>query len=237
MPVPPFIANRLATAAPPNCDVVADSIPVVSFGDPEVARVATIGINPSRAEFLVRGRLRMGRQERIPSLTSLGVTSLVGASSTIIEAAYQGCCDYFRLNYYKGWFNKFNEVLAKAGASYHDRSACHLDLVQVATDPVWGKLNTIQQMTLLTADKGFLSQLINNGKFELLLLNGRTCMDVVGTALPVTWSACWKFKHLTRQYEVKEGMYGHRRVIGWSLNLQSTPGVTPSTRNSLAAFI
>jgi hypothetical protein len=138
----------------------------------------------------------------------------------VVDAAYQGCCDYFNTkNYYRGWFDKLNEVLARAGASYHDRTACHLDLVQAATDPVWDELDPAEKAALLAADAGFLPQLINHGNFDLLLLNGRQCLEVVSAALPVAWATSHPFLHLGKQYVVKEGTYGHRHVVAWSQKL------------------
>ena len=117
LPVPAFIAARLCAMVPPGCGILPQSIPVVSFGDPELARVATIGINPSVREFHAGGNLRVGSRARLPSLSpgSLGISTLTGAPPHVVDAAYTGCCNYFKTkNYYRGWFDKFNEVLAQA---------------------------------------------------------------------------------------------------------------------------
>jgi hypothetical protein len=43
-----------ARRAPAVAGIVGNSTPVVSFGDPLRAEVATLGINPSRREFFSR---------------------------------------------------------------------------------------------------------------------------------------------------------------------------------------
>ena len=48
-----FTCNKIEfMSRPRDCDVVFGSTPVVSFGDFTKAKVATIGINPSSAEFM-----------------------------------------------------------------------------------------------------------------------------------------------------------------------------------------
>jgi hypothetical protein len=49
---PDYVEQRLRR--PPSSDsmVVAGSTPVIAFGNPGGARVATLGLNPSRQEFL-----------------------------------------------------------------------------------------------------------------------------------------------------------------------------------------
>lgn len=63
--------------------------------------------------------------------------------------------------------------MAACGASYKLGSACHLDLVQWATDPIWSKLATAIRKRLIADDAQFLaSQLQQNERLWLLLVNG-----------------------------------------------------------------
>jgi hypothetical protein len=56
----------------PVAEVVTGSSPVVAFGDPRNASVATLGINPSWHEFLADdGSLFSGSKRRLATLTSL----------------------------------------------------------------------------------------------------------------------------------------------------------------------
>ena len=51
---PDFLVDRVVAPAPNDCGVLAMSTPVVAFGNARVARVATLGLNPSCIEFLNR---------------------------------------------------------------------------------------------------------------------------------------------------------------------------------------
>jgi len=64
-----------------------------------------------------------------------------------------------------------------AGYSYYDGSACHLDLVQWATDPVWGDLEEAEQEKLLEADLHFFREQLSYEHIRLLLLCGKTVME------------------------------------------------------------
>ena len=60
---PGYLVDRACQAPPEGSFVVPGSTPVVAFGNPVRPAVATLGINPSRAEFLDRnGGLLCGRR-------------------------------------------------------------------------------------------------------------------------------------------------------------------------------
>ena len=77
-----FTCNKIEFMSPPrDCDVVYGSTPVVSFGDFTKAKVATIGINPSSAEFMDKsasatsnGLLPEGKK-RLADAETLGLIS------------------------------------------------------------------------------------------------------------------------------------------------------------------
>src|SRR5205814_429172 len=105
------------------------------------ATVATLGLNPSRLEFVdASGRLMTGMVARFETLSSLGVSTLHTASPEILAHALQSCHSYFGRNPYRRWFDTLDDISSGLGVSYYDGSACHLDLAQWATDPTWGKL-------------------------------------------------------------------------------------------------
>lgn len=61
------------------------------------------------------------------------------------------------------------------GASYMERSATHLDLVQEATDPVWSGLNSDELGRLLARDLPFLAwQLENLPRLQAVVCAGAT---------------------------------------------------------------
>jgi hypothetical protein len=61
----------------PVAEVVPRTAPVIAFGDPCRAKVATLGINPSRREFVEDGHLRTGPKRRLATLESLDAESSV----------------------------------------------------------------------------------------------------------------------------------------------------------------
>ena len=74
---PGYVEDRIRRPAPERCFVVPASTPVVAFGNPGVARVATLGLNPSRIEFEIKGVVtrRAGSPLRDPAIAGGHVTS------------------------------------------------------------------------------------------------------------------------------------------------------------------
>jgi hypothetical protein len=128
--VPPYIVEPLRATVPHSSSVVLGSTPVVAFGECRSARVATLGLNPSRQEFLDQnGRELTGADRRFETLRSLGATRLEDAGDSTIRRVFDGCCGYFFRNPYRRWFDQLENIIRPLGASYYDGSACHLDLV------------------------------------------------------------------------------------------------------------
>jgi hypothetical protein len=126
---------------PADAPVVPGSTPVVAFGDPRAAEVATLGINPSAHEFTEDGALLAGGQRRLATLRSLGADALDRLSTAQVARVVADCSAYFDRRPYRRWFDPLDRLQRSAtGASYYDATACHLDLVQWATDPVWGHI-------------------------------------------------------------------------------------------------
>jgi hypothetical protein len=74
--MPEFVMNRLRSPKPAGCFIVQGSTPVIAFGDARNAKVATLGLNPSRQEFLDQnGRELVGEMRRFETLRSVGVAS------------------------------------------------------------------------------------------------------------------------------------------------------------------
>jgi hypothetical protein len=205
--------------------VVAGSTPVVAFGDPLNAWVATVELNPSRAEFPDRtGRELTGKSRRLETLQSLGVKTLAQVSPAVARKIVTGCNEYFRRNPYT-WFKRLEIILGVLRASYFDGTACHLDLVQWATDPVWGKLPKSQQRILIEKDRPFLREQINYGQFKLLLLNGRSVVEQFESLLSCPLETLGKDFPLPGWTLSAGKDHSGVPVIGWNLNLQSTPGI------------
>jgi len=234
-----YVVARLRRP-PPDEHVVPGFTPVLSFGNASDAVVATLGLNPSRQEFLDRnGRELSGTSRRFETLTSLGVADLATASDEVLHRVASACNVYFAVNPYTRWFDQLEPVLQSVGASYYDGSACHLDLVQWATDPVWSKIpNRDVRDRLLAEDAAFLRQQLTTGSFKLLFINGsgvvRQFESVMGISLrPVASVSGSSVKSLLSVGRLPLGT----RVIAWSVNVQSSFGVCNTLRAGLASRV
>ncbi len=234
--VAPYIADRIRRSAPEGAPIVRGSTPVVAFGNPNTAWVATLGLNPSKVEFLdPDGRLFQEGERRLETLYSLGCADLTSAPDAVVERVLTGCNTYFERRPYR-WFNKLARVLRPVGASYEDGTACHLDLVQWATDPVWGLLDSRIRGTLLDADLPFLRQQLAQERIRLLLLNGMQIVNACQQRLliPLEESA----RLTSGRVRIFTGRTPHGIVcIGWNINLQSSFGVSGEELDSIGQVI
>jgi hypothetical protein len=221
---PAHLIDRARRAPDPDLPVVAGTTPVIAFGDPTEARIATIGINPSSSEFCdSSGSLLRGAQRRLATLESLGVVRYDQITHDHANAIVAECASYFDRRPYH-WFEPLNEVLKHAlDASYADRTACHLDLVQWATSPIWGALAADDQAELLRTDIPFLMKQLVETPFELVLVNGRSVMASVERAGVLRWHHVQTLDG-TPPAQFFAGHAGSTRLLAWTCNLQSQHG-------------
>ena len=231
----------MAKRMPPAIDAfVKGSTPVLAFGDVLTAEVATIGINPSRREFDDGGWLS-GPERRLATMESLGAVPGQELTDNQARHVVEDSNRYFDedRNPYWTWFRPLDTLLKESvGASYTDGSACHLDLVQWATAPVWrGLRSPVERKALLDEGRPQLERLLAQSNVRLVLANGRTVLDqlqkidivqweVVGT-LPMGQTTC------TLQLGQRDGV----RFVGWSTNLQAGHGVSKQFKAGLAAAV
>lgn len=242
--LPDYIIERLRRPVPSGCHVVPNSTPVLSFGKASTARVATLGLNPSRNEFLDKGGGELtGSCRRFETLTSLGVHDLASASDPVLHRVVDTCHSYFEAdrNPYRQWFNQLEPVLQSVDASYYDGTACHLDIVQWATDPIWGRIRDRQvQERLLEADAGFLRAQLMQNQYDLLLINGAGATSqferVMNALLEQVDRLTVDDTSTSSTLSVGQGPTG-TRVISWSVNIQSSPGVSNKLRSVLARHV
>jgi hypothetical protein len=167
-----------------DAHVVPVSFPITSFGDPRAARVATLSINPSVIEFTRSDKAHTVLPEgekRFVDRETLGLSQFDVPTRAQAEQILAGNHNYFRAHPYKKWFDWLeNYVLSPIGASFHDGSAVHLDLVQWATYPVWSEISSREvQAQLIADDLQFLTRLLELARFDALFLNGRTVHDTI----------------------------------------------------------
>ncbi|GAB6937309.1 hypothetical protein ACQP60_10250 [Isoptericola variabilis] len=240
MDVPHYVADRIRAAVPEGANVVPGSTPVVAFGDASTARVATVGLNPSRIEFEVKGVWLDGDQRRLATHRSLGVETLEDASDHTVAQVLADCYAYFDTgrNPYWRWFRPLDRLLeASLGATYERRIACHLDLVQWATDPVWGELRAPVRKELIEQDREFLRQQLASESIGLVLANGGRVIDELrrsGVDME-THGVVADSKGRTTQIQV--GHVGEVIYVGWRVNLQSSPGVSLELRDTISARV
>ena len=202
--------------------------------------MATLGLNPSSQEFLDSGVLLAGGRRRFETLDSLGVpdqdTGLANAPDRVVDAAWKGCCVYFQRRPYRRWFGVLEDVLAAVDASYWRSTACHLDLSPWATDPTWTSLDAIERETLLTDGRPVLETLLRRAQPKLLLANGRRVLNELTAAFGLRLEVVGQLSgpgRRTTQLLAGSGPLGIP-VFGWSVNLQSSFGVTLGLRGDIA---
>ncbi len=238
--IPEYLRATVLRPVPPRAPVVPGSTPVVAFGDFRQAEVATLGINPSAAEFTANGQLLTGMRRRLATLQSLGLKSLHEATDEHVATVIADCVGYFHRHPYWRWFRPLEALLQQAlGVSYLKATACHLDLVQWATNPVWGRLSDrAVRDELLVDGVEHLKRQLDSESVRVVLCNGRQVINrVVGFGLAP----------LEQVDELSFGGDGNCRLysatsagvrfLGWSTNLQSSFGVTREFRQRLAGWI
>ncbi len=216
--VPDYVARRVRREAPEGCFVVPGSTQVVSFGDPYGAKVATLGLNPSAREFLdEHGRELTGMARRLETLTSLGVTGLEDEDEDAVARVVAACYGYFDgPNPFWEYFGQTEPLLTAAGASYRDGSACHLDLVQWATEPLWARIRPRSvQARLLREDEEFLRRQLSDTGLDLVLVNGATAVKQVA-AIGGVWDDCLPLPAGRGRASLCHGQLEGVALLGWT---------------------
>jgi hypothetical protein len=166
-----------------------------------------------------------GEDRRLESLASVGQSDLASAPEESIRLVFDGCSNYFRRRPYRRWFDVLEKVLCPLGASYYAGTACHLDLVQWATDPTWQKLQRHHKSSLIADDLAFLSQQLSDENIELLLLNGSGIAQAYSEGFGCVFSQ--RVFPGPQPVRLFVGTSLNRtKVIGWNKNLQSSFGVS-----------
>ena len=201
MVLPRYAQLRAAQKPPDGCCVPDGAIPTVAYGDPDKARVATIGLNPGH------GHQREARRGAQPGVAPNADEKLYGYDYF----------DVFRAT--PGFFNPLEKVIVACDASYLDGSACHLDLAQWPTSKRWRDLPPGAQAKLLYDGRPFVRrQLEENPGIKLLLGDGKTVMEQMKKVLPA------EYKHIETvtvdgyRYPVRVfvGEALGKRLIGWN---------------------
>jgi hypothetical protein len=200
-----------------------------------------VGINPSSKEFLDnKNNILPQDQKRLVDLDSLNKTNLNQLDEKDAEKIIEGCYNYFKTDNHYKWFDQMEEhVLQPTGYSYFDDTACHLDLIQWATDPVWSgiKSKEVQNM-LLEQDKEFFIHQINKYNFETVFLNGKTVVEQVEKLGIVKLTEVAEVVNLKTGNisHIKTGKVGQTTFVGWGLNIPANE-TTLQMRKALGQWL
>jgi hypothetical protein len=248
------------TASLSTARIMKDAAPVPVFGDLSKACVATIGINPSKTEFLDRHEQELDgeNKRRFQTLRSLGLRSWSDATYEHRQIILQSCSKYFERNPYTRWFRPLDRVVRGAGASFWPEPglcrACHLDLVPYATNPIWGALKDPGRDLLLETSKRSLGLLLKDSSVRLVILNGATVVERFQSTyevefekkdLPPTCSLSRTsgphvrgFGYVGKFSELAGVQLGREiSALGFNHNVQSSRGVSNIIRDALRDWV
>lgn len=218
MVLPKYAQLRAAQKPPDGCCVPDGAIPTVAYGDPDKARVATIGLNPGH------GHQREARRGAQPGVAPNAQEEMYGY-------------DYFEVvRATPGFFNPLEKVIVACDASYLDGSACHLDLAQWPTSKRWRDLPPGAKAKLLDDGKPFVRrQLQESPNIKLLLANGAGVVTALEGAFGVEFeeAAVPSVKFRRREARLLTCEIEGRRVIGWRPNLRSDFGAYGVTNEGI----
>ena len=239
------VLDRMTKDAARDADVIAWGSPVLAFGDPTLAHVATLGLNPSNREFVDDdGAELAGEARRFHTLSSLGLSDWGDASAHHLDRILASCRDYFAGNPYDRWFRRLDAVVSATGASFYNPAspACHLDLIPYATARKWTALSASERLGLLDLSGDTLGTLLCRSSVRVLILNGQSVVtlfqEATGIALVRKEMPSWSlprqsgndvagFSYHGRVDAVSGHPLPHELlVLGFNHNLQSSYGVT-----------
>ena len=203
MSIPNYILERFQRPIPPDC-CVPNCLPTIANGDPGIAKVATVGLNPGWD----------GPARKDSTQPDMGE----------IEQAWEGQKMYFQDEVYGRYFTPLERALKECGASYYDGSACNIDLVSWPTETKpkgWSNVPNEAQRKLLDADHEFFTTLLaENPNIELLLGNGRAVGERMVEKFGVTRVPA---HDINKRLDCYCGEVAGRLFIGWSTFLNNSP--------------
>jgi len=213
--------------APSTSAVIPGSTPVISFGDFTTSSFTTLSINPSSREFLQRSKLIPASKKRLVDKESLKIELDAPVQQEHAEAIWEGCRNYFEpTSNPLDWFDELNKVLVYIDRKYDSLNTCHIDLVQSATFPAWGKLTQVETQHLLDDDFDFFKYQISMPNLQTILINGGKVFDQIkitpGFKVDVVGYIHFESgSKLVKNRLVKgTGPFG-KTVIGWTFPLKS----------------
>jgi hypothetical protein len=236
--------------------IIPWSCPVLSFGNPSTASVATLGLNPSNREFVDEaGKELDGPFRRFHTLSSLGLNNWHEADATHLQLILESYYAYFARNPYDAWFRRLDYIISGTHASYYElpNTACHLDLIPYATAEKWTGLSSSERSVLLSHASETLALLLRDSPVRVLVLNGnsvvanfqQTCGVQLDRQLMDDWSLPRRSASRVPGFAYKGfiqsilGIDLEREilVLGFNHNIQSSFGVTSEVIASIHRWV
>lgn len=242
MSIPDYVRQMVRRPAPTGCSVIPGTTPVVSFGNPTRAKVATLGINPSKSEFLDKsGAMLTKDKQRLATLPSLGASRCEELTDAQVLEVVRWCNRYFQGNWYKRWFQQLEKhVLPPSNLSYLDGSVCHLDLVQWATDPVWQLLEQKTETKRLM-DEGVehLRAQLETESIKTVVVLGRGVWDQIEKTGLADFEdvETITISRGRAKSTLRIGSGCGAKFLGWTSNIQSQPGITNEDRVAFGTWL
>lgn len=221
---------------------VAGSLPVLFFGDLPNATTATIGINPSRQEYLTPKGVELdGPVRRFETLRSLGSSDRASLTATQCDRAITTMRGYFGADRpVYSWFRPLTRVVDGFGASLQRGACAHLDLVQESTDPVWSGLHTTDRIAanaVLARDLQFLRWQIEAFSLQTVIC---TSAIVLRNVMSLVDAKVHRQGEVGRmRWNVAVGSAAGRpvRVAGWNIPLVRPTGLDSAGQSRLGELL
>jgi len=233
-----MIEERLKEKIISGMYITTRSTPVIWFGNYCKSQICTISLNPSDKEFYKQPKgvedyvkienLLKDKEERLCSRYKLNKNDNEQLNDDDIIIVKDYCNNYFQnRNYYKEWFDPFNDFLKEYGDySYFDGSCVNLDIIQWATTPKWSGLSEDIREKHLNKDIHFLKYLLNNKDFKIIFLNGKSVVDTISEKFKLKLDekkiSYKNNKGKDKIIKIYLGKYNEAKVIGWNLYFQYT---------------
>jgi hypothetical protein len=225
-----------------SASTVPRSLPVLFFGDLLNARIATVGLNPSRQEYLDRKGVELnGQKRRFETLASLNATDRASLTDEQCELAIDTMRRYFAPNKpVYAWFRGLSRVVEGFGYSFQERTAAHLDLVQESTDPLWSELiarDKSEGTALLASDLCFLRWQIEAHALRALICTSRTVLDQVVKLTGAVVKDKGQFGGRLWTIAVAPVGFSQLAIAGWNIPLAQPPGLTREQQRELGQML
>lgn len=223
----PMLRERLRVDPSPSS--IGGSLPVLFFGDALRASIATIGLNPSKFEYVARNdKLLAGSEQRFATLASLGAPSRAELSVAKADTAIAIMRAYYDVGkpVYGSYFRHLTNFLRGMGASYGGRTATHLDVVQESTDPVWRNLGADERARLLDRDLPFLAwELEHLPHLQVVVCAGATVSQQLRNHVSIEEREAGNLKRI--RWWLGRARVGQRELLlaGWNYPLDRATGL------------